>query len=241
MKCKVMHKRLTTIGVGISLALLVIVLLVNALPVGPTLKSNSTDSYTPKDPLMRNDSKGTVTTLDLNVTQQSYNWKAYVGNVSGRLSLQDSQNYTIYDWTYTEGEGEVYATRASSVTWSSVICANSTVVQTEDSNLNHASTNPDTINSTFKNNTHSAFYVGDVGFSTNECSYTAYTYVNSSASNHFQEILLYDNDKNNLIYATLIENRTSGYNNQNYDFQMLVSEDSTASGNTAYYFYVELS
>ena len=72
-----------------------------------------------------------------------------MGNVTGRLTLDNSDNQTIYDWTYTRGDGEVYATRASSVTWSTLLCANSTTISAEESALNQVSGHPDSISNTF--------------------------------------------------------------------------------------------
>lgn len=212
-----------------------------AEPAGPRLISNSTDAYIPQSALMRNDSKGTITTLSLNVTEQSTKWKAYVGNVTGRLTLDNSNNRTIYDWTYTRGEGEVYATRGSSVTWSTLMCANSTTVSSEETSLNHVTSQPDSISNTFVNNTHPQFYVGSTLFSQNTCGYDAYTFVNGSQTSSFPEIMLYDTTNSEIIFTSIMSNQSLGYDENHYDFQMLVPEDSSSDENHAYYFYVELS
>ena len=51
------------------------------------------------------------------------------------------------------------------------------------------------------------------------------------------------NDGTSLIYATIIENQADGFDENNYDFQMIVPENATDgfNGATAYYLYVEIS
>jgi hypothetical protein len=70
------------------------------------------------------------------------------------------------------------------------------------------------------------------------------TYVNDTAqasleSASFQEMLLQDG-YNRMVYATLINQNTTGYNNQKYDFQMIVAENEWQTTPTTYYLYVEL-
>jgi len=234
-------------GSKIALTLIVfflavsIIVFVNGEPVGPRLIYNKTEEPgTSTSPLMLNHTKASITTLRLNVTQPNKDWKGYVGNVTGKLTLDDAENYTIYDWTFTTAQGEIYASRGSNIDWSSIVCANLTHVATEDSALNHATDEPDKINDTFKNTTHPEFYVGDTKFTTNKCNYTLYTYVNDSPSNQFPEILLYDETNSNLIYTAIVLDSTLGYDNSHYDFQMIVAEDSSTTSNIAYYFYVEV-
>ncbi|MEM3690377.1 MAG: hypothetical protein QXZ40_01445, partial [Candidatus Micrarchaeia archaeon] len=58
-------------------------------------------------------------------------------------------------------------------------------------------------------------------------------------STYFQEVLLHD-QASAFIYATLLSIGQTGYNNQHFDFQMIVPEDEITPGNTQYYLYVEL-
>jgi hypothetical protein len=216
-----------------------------AIPGGPTLVSNTTDTGPDLTAgLQRNDSKGTITTMVLNFTQQNLRWKAYVGNISGKYALQDSSNYMIYEWNFSSDSGEIYATRASSTpTWTSVACAGQSDIENEDTALNHASSNSDTINKTFSYQIHKAFSVGAVPINQNTCKSTA-TFINSTSqamdpdTTKFQEVLLKAGSA--FLYVTLLSYDTNGYNNKAYDFQILVAEDDTASSPTTYYFYVEL-
>ena len=74
-----------------------------------------------------------------------------------------------------------------------------------------------------------------------------HTYVNSTAqSTRFEEVVLYDSPQlgnGNIVYATPLEQDYYGFNNQTFDFQMIVPENGAPgfSGATAYYFYAELT
>ena len=67
-------------------------------PSPPTFIYNSTETVTPKPATYLNTTGGSFTTLVLNTTQQDYKWKAYVGNATGKLALQDQDNFSIYEW-----------------------------------------------------------------------------------------------------------------------------------------------
>lgn len=216
-----------------------------AVPVGPTVLYNSTTNATPRPAASIVTAGGTFTTLTLNTTGQTYRWKAYVGNVSGKLVLADAANTSIFDWTVTSVTGEVYATRSSSsLDWTTVSCAGTALIDSEDVYMNMSLVSPDTINSTFNNTVHKGFYVGGTRVQNNTCRAIA-TYVNGvaqapSQSAAFQEVLLAD-ASSNLIYATLVSPYTIGYNNQRYDFQMILAENEYHVTPTTYYLYVELT
>jgi hypothetical protein len=62
----------------------------------------------------------------------------------------------------------------------------------------------------------------------------------------FEEMALYDGTNltnGNVIFSTVLELDKYGYNNQTYDFQMILPERGLDgwSSSTAYYFYMELS
>jgi len=231
--------------ITVTLSTFILSTRVSAIPGGPVLISNSTDTGPSLSAISRTDARGTITTLKLDMNQQNYRWKAYIGNVSGKYALMDSSNYTIYDWTLSSNSGEVYATRyASSVSWSTVACANSTEITNEESTMNHTSSEADSIRNTFTYVVHQSFEVGSKPIAQNTCNSTA-TYLNSASqtinesTTKFQEVLL-DDYANAFIYVTILDFNTSGYNNVYYDFQMLVAEDEGAANPTTYYFYVEL-
>jgi hypothetical protein len=215
-------------------------------PVGPntiTYVENKTHGITAAASRSA-DERGTIVTVRMNVSQQSLYWKAYVGNVTGKITLDDDLNYTIYDWTLSILAGEVYATRKSTtVGWGTVRCANNTVIETEASVLNHTIQKSDSINKTFRRNNHTAFFAGNVPFAANSCNHTVHTYVSDAVQkSSFSEVLLYDTS-GYIVYTSILNDSAKGYNNEYYDFQMLVGEKGQDGSVTplSYYFYVELT
>ena len=170
-------------------------------------------------------------------------WKAYAGNVTGVLTLDDSGDYSIYQWGLTDMTGEVYTSRNDSITWASIACATEGQITTEDTNMNHTSSADDSINTTFSSQIHRGFTVGVVPIGESTCRST-FTWVNASPQTPsinapFAEVLLHDGS--NLIYTTFIDDNTQGFNYNDYDFQMIVAERGVAGyPNTRYYFYMEL-
>lgn len=241
-------KNKATLGYSVLMLLLImsiVVPLTYSLPSGADITYNNTagSPYTP--PTGRNDSRGTITTLILDASQQVQTWKGYVGNVTGALSLKDADGNTLYDWglsgvTIT---GQVYATRNDSVDFSAVSCANSTIILAETSFNNMTVSQSDNINNTFSYQNHTSFFVGAQPILPNTCQSTA-TYINSTSQTvdtnaKFQEVLLQQD--NTLIYTTIIEDGELGYRNDaNYDFQLIVAESPLKSTPTTFYFYTEI-
>jgi hypothetical protein len=215
-----------------------------ALPAGPVINYVSNSTAASVSTNRTEDAKGTITVVTLTSNQQDYKWKAYVGNVSGKLALDDGSAYTIYDWTLGTPTGEVYVTRATSVTWASIICANESTIINEQTALGMAGSDSDNINKTFNYTAHSSFLVGTNNITSSSCRSTA-TYINDAAqtvdeSARFQETLLSDPLTGSLVYTTMIENNVVGYNNVTFDFQLLVAENESSATPTLYYFFVEL-
>ncbi len=227
-----------------------------AVPAGPRIEwvSNETSPGANIPTIESNaDSQGgRIITLRLTANQPNYNYKAYVGNITGSYILEDASNYSIYEWSFATVGGEVYATRTSTtITWGDVECANITHIAEERDEMHHNSTNTptDPMNTTFDDdaNDHWGFWAGSSYIAADSCNFSINTFVNDSAqtgTDWFDEVLLYDGSAN-IIYTTKIENDVIGYTNrsgQTYDFQMLVAENGSPSVfQTDYYFYVELS
>jgi hypothetical protein len=89
--------------------------LVLAAPQGASITYNYTENATIRPADSHTAAGGSFTTLVLNITSQTSKWKAYVGNVSGKLTLDNSRNMTIYDWALTSVQGEVYVSRNNSI------------------------------------------------------------------------------------------------------------------------------
>ncbi len=232
--------------------LLAIILVISSFtlaePNGVTILSNTTESPTPRAAASITTAGGTFTTLLLNATTQTMTWKAYVGNVTGSLSLDDASNYTIYDWDLTTIQGEVYASRFNNLTWTSVSCATPQVIASEGTFNDMTAEESDRLNQTFNWTIHKQFQVATTTIPQNTCNSTV-TYVNDTrpvptTTSPFQEILIMDAN-NQLVYLTSIDDNSFGYNNNGsttntFDFQMIVAESDLKGSPTTYYFYVEL-
>jgi hypothetical protein len=211
-------------------------------PTGSTVSGNTTVSAPTPAPAMMNNSRSTITTMVLNSIQQSSYWKAYVGNISGSLSLQNDLNYTIYSWDLTTTTGQVYASRYNNVTWSGMTCASTATVGGEETFHNMTNT-ADNITRTFNWTVHKQFLVGPSTIGQNSCNSTV-TWINGTRQAPttgipYQEVLIQDANSY-LIYLTGINDNQQGYDNQSYDFQMIVAESDRKATPTPYYFYVEL-
>ncbi len=217
-----------------------------AVPEGPTITLLGNQTNTPDVASIINTTGGSITTVFLNATTQNIRWKAYVGNVTGKMTLDDAAGQTIYNWPVSIPSGVIHATRKSTtVSWTDIQCANLTHIENENNAINQ-SLSEDNITTTFATKLHRTFYVGTTEINNNTC-YSVHTYSNSTAqSSFFDEVALYDGTNvtnGNLVYSTMIENNIRGYNNQTYDFQMIIPENGlpTWSSSIAYYFYVELT
>ena len=225
-----------------------------AVPVGPTITRgpNSTKAIAP--PTVVNDTGNGITaggyifTVNLNSEQQNLRWKAYVGNVTGTLVLDDANGQSIYDWALaTSPSGEVYATRASSViSWSTIACASASNISLEERALNHTANPSDNISRTFNYTNNQALDVGAVSIGASACPTTnLYENATTPTNDNFEEILLHD--QTNMVYTSILEQNANGYDTSSsgklYDFEMIVPEVALASwqSSTAYYFYVELT
>ena len=207
---------------------------------------------------------GNITALTISALSATQTWQGYYGNVTGTITLDDADNWTMYSWYSAEPQGEIYASNTSTVTWSAIHCVNYTANASEGSQINLsvleemfglASGDYDGVDETFNSTgklsdgatDHSGFFVGQYEIIAGTCPATDTYEVDSSTRTNFQEVLLTDNAS--IIFTAIIENDETnnatdvyGYDNSTHDFQMLVGEDGH-SGNTdstPYYFFVEL-
>jgi len=214
-------------------------------PSGATITNLSTISGS-SSPASRADDGGSITTLQVNISQQNSRWKAYVGNVTGTLSLDDSNGYTIFDWSLTEStlSGEIYAARFGDIVWGSIACANNSNLDSEHTAIGMTSTDGDNINKTFNFTKHPSFVIAGTTITNSTCK-AVNTYYNGTAqqnneSSKFSEIII-QNSEDRIIYVSNIEQDETSFVNSSftYDFQMLLAEQEGAAI-TTYYFYVEL-
>jgi len=216
-----------------------------AVPMGGDVTFLSSDAYT-ASPKSRTDDGATINTIIVSVQQQNDAWKAYVGNVTGKYVLRNSNNFSIYEWPLSANiTGEVYLSRNNSVNFSAgaVVCANNSALVAEQVVFGMAEADTDNINNTFNTSDHSSFRVGSTLFNQDDCAAIA-LWVNNTPQTPgstalFQQIALYDG--HTVFYASLINKGKTGFDNTTtYDFQAIVAENRSAAAGTAYYFYVEL-
>jgi hypothetical protein len=216
--------------------------LVLAAPQGASITYNYTENASVRSADSHTAAGGSFTTLILNVTSQTSKWKAYVGNVTGALTLDNSNNMTIYNWALTVVQGEVYVSRNNSITFSSLTCANRGNITAEDTYLGINSSSDDSINKTFNQSIHKSFVIGGTGTIQNSTCFAIATYINdtsqpASENATFQEILL--TDGTHPVFVAILNDNKQGFDFGNYDFQLIVPDNPTEVS-TTYYFYAEL-
>ena len=237
-------------------------LAVSALPQGPDLvnQTNSTRRLNNSDGVAVLAQAGNVSSVSIRAVSITQAWQGYYGNVTGVITLDDANNYTFYDWSSPNPNGEIYASNGTGVTWSRVYCMNvsqngSTPLRPDGtvSNINGSQiellfginvTDFDGLNETFNDSYVSAtgFRVGAITIDTTDGCSMAHPYQNQLYNSVWQEVLLSDNTS--IIFTSLIVQDTSNFQNSPSDFQMLVLENGHAGSEattSTYFFYVELS
>jgi len=210
---------------------------------------------------------GNVTQLNIFGYTTTQTWQGYFGNVSGTIQLADAGNNVLYNWTLADPQGEIYASTNSSISWTNVQCLNFTSTGTyTDESGNGGTTNLDGTNLTILESqynvnasavdgvdetftllggaSHDLFYTANQQFSEGECRSTrVFGDSGEGVSDEFEEVLMYEPTTQSVIFASLLEpGNVLGFNNNDYDFEMLVLEDGHLSdtSSTTYYFFVEL-
>lgn len=185
---------------------------------------------------------GNVTQVNIHALTITTSWQGYYGDVTGEITLDDANNNTFYNWSTTTVEGEIYATRASSIQWGNVNCSSAANVTSEETYLGQVAGDGDSVSNTFNQAIHPAFAAGTSQVLADTCPSTfGYTNNNTQSSNWIQ-VLLHDGEEN-VVYSTIINDTTLGFDGSNYDFQLLVGENEKTGniGVTPYYFWVELN
>ena len=197
---------------------------------------------------------GNLTELDITGVTQTRNWQGFFGNVSGTIILEDASGSRFYDWTAAEPQGQVYASTVDAITWTEIACADfedETFRSTWYTTFGMLETDYDNILETYNETNPEEFYVGYTTIGAGSCN-SAYTFVNDERQTEdFPAVLLADGDgTGSLIFTAIIEDRLdgargskTGYDGNEYDFQLLVAENGTGGNSdvTPYYFWVELS
>ncbi|MFH1915811.1 MAG: LamG-like jellyroll fold domain-containing protein [Nanoarchaeota archaeon] len=183
---------------------------------------------------------GNLTQFIVNASIVTKSWQGYFGRVNELIYLRDSSDLNLYEWSILQPSGEIYATRALDVNFADINCSTAQEITSEEAFIGQESANGDSVRNTFNKDSHPQFGVGSVTIEANSCNATN-LYVNSSAQDAvFYEVLLSDG-ASNMVYITLLDANQTGFDNQNYDFEMLVGENGDEEATTAYYFFVEIS
>jgi hypothetical protein len=223
----------------------------HAEPTGASITLIDSDTGAISAPDSRSDPGGSITTISLDAVQQNPGWKAYIGNITGRLVLRNSNGQSIYEWLIADSalSGNVFISRSASVNWTPLGCANNAQILSEDNAMGFSSASSDSINRTFNYSIHRAMIVSDVGTITASTCRSTATYVNDTqqimdaTNTDFQEILL--SDGSSLIYGTFIDQDSWGFDNNGtnditHDFQIIVADPKNVTDYT-YYFYADIS
>jgi hypothetical protein len=235
----------------ILVAVLIVAAIVDAACAAPTgpdhIVKIQSERMQPKPGASVPAQAGNVTELNINTTSVTKSWQGYYGNITGIITLDDARNFSMYQWSLTTPQGEVYASPAEVTSWSNVKCFNYSAKAPElnltelEANLSIGPKDADGVNETFRYDFTGSFYVGTTHIdSTNGCKAT-FTYRNDQPqATSFPEVLL--TDTTNVIYTTIIENNIPGFDNRGHDFQILVGENGHNGDvkTTQYYFYVEI-
>lgn len=236
------------------IALIVISILVSAQPTGPVITIVNSSRAPIRESASLVAWAGNITQLNIQASSTTRTWAGFFGNISGHLTLDDSINRTLFNWSNANPTGEIFATTSTIINWSdqNIRCWNFTQsLDEEDINIseientfNISTTDTDGIDETFTfTGQHKEFFVGTAAINANTCPRVSlFNATAVSSVTNFQEVILYDDTNNQLIFTAMLENDKLGFTNESTDFEMIVPEDGHLNSNpTTYYFYVELS
>ncbi|MBW3001454.1 hypothetical protein KY341_06290 [Candidatus Woesearchaeota archaeon] len=184
---------------------------------------------------------GNVTEINISGTKITEHWAGFYGEISGNLTLENSNGDVFYDWTGLGGSiaGEVFASADGTVSWSGIGCASEAEALAIEGTLGIDPDDSDRINNTYTSTTHPTFNVGSVSGITGCNATNTYDAGGSPSADAFYQVLLTDAE-GDAVYTTLINDTETGFDGSTHDFQLLVGE-SDAAGTTTVYFYIELS
>ncbi len=227
-----MNKKLFVLVAALSILLSVVGFAYAAEPGGAVV-SNYVDygEYTPQAAGTVSVEAGNTYHADLDANQSTYRWVGVTGNATGTIILADSGNNVLYNWS---AQGLlVYASTASSLTWSSLADADAATVTASAAYLASGS---DNYANTF---TGAAENIGSQLYPSITSDYAS-TYDDSGAQAWKTYSLT---DGTNLVWAGVVN--AAGANNfrgDSVNYQMILPEDGTNGDTTAvdYYLWLEL-
>lgn len=229
------NNQIKTIRIFISVSFTLLLLMsvaFSAVPGGAnvTLQTDR-GSFPLPSPDAVNVTAGNITLLNLSSTQQTFRWVGLYGNVSGEIKLGNSQSNVLYSWTAIGKY--VYASTASSISWTTVNISNLTGILTAFPYLDNGSDNYTlTFDTTGTIDSEILGVIPNVP--------TAVTY-NSTGSPIWPTYSLMDGT--NVLFATQVNaSGNNAFSNETVNYQMIIPENGLGQNTlpTEYYLWVEL-
>lgn len=213
------------------LALLSVAVAAQVTPDGASVAPGDPETKSTLTPESVAAQGGNITPVDLAGETQTQNWQGFYGNVSGNLTLQDSDGDELYNWPVSNLSGEVFASLNSTFDWTTV--AGVTDCQTDEVITGIGN---DRVNETYFPNSSVSFSVAGTSI-TDACQ--TFTFVSSAAqSTDFEAIILNATTANNTAYATRINASSPSFDGGLNDYQLIVPANQTV---LTYFFYVEFN
>ena len=202
------------------------------LSVGGSSRANFSNASTQSTAVQA----GNVTELNITGAAITDHWAGFYGEITGSITLENSDGNVFYNWTgLNTVEGEVFASNDSSVGWAGIKCASQAEIGSLETALGIAPSDADRVNQTYTSS-HPDFNVSVTQLS--GCNATN-AYINTGQdATTFYQVLLSDTE-GDIVFTTLINDTTTGFDGNTHDFELLVGESETA-GTTQLYFYIEL-
>jgi hypothetical protein len=119
--------KIIAILIGMCAFLTAVAFAATTQPVGPqqiVWEGSSRFNESNWPPLSINAMAGNLTQLSITALSQTRTWQGYYGDISATITLDDAQNFTMYDWYDAEPQGEIYAATATVPDWSTIHCFN---------------------------------------------------------------------------------------------------------------------
>jgi len=204
-----------------------------ALPNGANVFPGTPETNTPAAGGAVKAEGGNVTLVNVGARSQTRVWQGYFGEVNGNLTLEDASADLFFNWSVTNPDGEVYASRNSTMDFT-------TVAGVTDCTVDETLTGPgrDKTSRTFALNATltPAFEVGAISISS-ACQ--VFTHTSSAPAFDFEEIIINATGVTS-IYTARINSDTVGFDGATHDYQMIVPDDPGVAIQT-YYFFAEFT
>lgn len=190
---------------------------------------------------------GFITETNLDTTQRTAKWQGYYGNISGKITLADSQAHYMYNWTWTAAKGgEVIATTNTSIPYWSGVAVVSTTERDDGTNGINAkwgweSDQSDDADATFSDATYDLVVAGTTLTNTIATADDAILPTGQGWKTAVIKDSSSIDSKDDYLFVGIINNDGTAFDSTTKDFQMIVPVGDTPTSTETYYFYVEMT